>query len=192
MLHPEFIGFGTVHAAMTDLTDEAERIISMGLRGVKMHPDSQVFPIDDERLFPLYEILQGKLPVILHMGDHRFDYSHPARLRNVLDQFPKLQVIAAHFGGYSMYQTAYECLKDKDCFFDISSSLMFMEKGVAERYISSYGAERMVFGSDFPLWDPRQEVKHFLDLDLTQQQREQIAYKTALYILGLNEKSTFG
>jgi predicted TIM-barrel fold metal-dependent hydrolase len=122
-------------------------------------------------------------PLIFHMGDHRFDYSHPARLRRILELFPNLKVIAAHFGGYSMYQLAYTLLKDKNCFFDISSSLMFMEDGVAENFILKYGPERMVFGSDFPLWDPRDEVQKFLQLRLKPDQIEQIAYKTALNIL---------
>lgn len=183
-LHSEFTGFGTLHAAMLDLENETQRILDIGLRGVKMHPDSQVFPIDDPRLFPAYEILQGKAPVIFHMGDVRFDYSHPTRLRRVLELFPKLDVIAAHFGGYSMYETAYEILKDTNCYFDISSSMMFMPDGVAERYIRAYGPHRLVYGSDFPLWDPRTEVKRFLELKLTPDEIEQIAYKTALHILG--------
>ena len=182
--HPEFTGFGTLHAAMPDLTEEAQRIIDMGLRGVKMHPDSQVFPIDDLRLFPAYEIMQDRqLPLLLHMGDHRYNYSYPIRLRRILDLFPHLQVIAAHFGGYSMYDTAYEMLKDKDCYFDISSSMMFMDDGMPERYIRLYGAERFVYGTDFPLWDPRTEVKRFLSLKLTDGELEQIGYKTALHIL---------
>ena len=182
--HPEFTGFGTLHAAMTDLTEETQRLLDLGLRGIKMHPDSQAFSIDDARLFPAYEILQaaGK-PIIFHMGDHRFDFSHPARLRRLLELFPKLKVIAAHFGGYSMYETAYALLKDKECFFDISSSMMFMEDGVAEDFILRYGPERLVFGSDFPLWDPRDEVNRFLQLRLHPDQMEQIAYKTALNIL---------
>ncbi len=182
---PRFLGFGTVHAAMEQITEEVEYILSKGLRGIKMHPDSQVFAIDDPRLFPVYEQIQGKLPVILHMGDQRFDYSHPARLRRVLELFPKLQVIAAHFGGYSMYETAYELLKDKDCIFDISSSLMFMPEGVAERYINAYGAERMAFGTDYPLWDPVTETRRFQQLKLTPAQFDQIAHKTAERILHL-------
>ena len=182
-LHPEFTGFGTLHAAMPDLVEETQRILDMGLRGIKMHPDSQVFAIDDPRLFPAYEILQGKAPVMLHMGDVRFDYSHPARLRHVLELFPKLDVIAAHFGGYSMYDTALETLKDMNCYFDVSSSMMFMPEGAAEKYIRAYGAHRMVYGTDFPLWDPRTEVKRFLELKLTPDEIEQIAYKTALHIL---------
>ena len=184
-LHPEFFGFGTVHAAMDGLMDEVEYIQKQGLRGLKMHPDSQVFAIDDARLFPVYEQIQGVLPVLFHMGDHRFDYSHPSRLRRLLQLFPKLQVIAAHFGGYELYEEAYTQLKDTDCFFDVSSSLMFMGEGVAESYINRYGAERFVYGSDYPMWNPAEEMQRFLRLKLTDDQFEQIAHKTAEYILGI-------
>ena len=184
-LHPEFLGFGTVHAGMENLMEEVDYIRTNGLRGIKMHPDSQVFDIDDPRLLPMYEALQGKLPVILHMGDLRYDYSHPKRLRRVLELFPKLQVIAAHFGAYQIHEQAYEQLKDKDCFFDVSSSLMFMDEGVAENYINQYGAERFVYGSDFPMWDPVEEMARFQKLKLTDEQFEQISHKTAEHILGL-------
>ena len=180
-----FIGFGTLHAGMDNVADEAEYIMNKGLKGIKMHPDTQAFCIDDPRLFPAYEAIQGKIPVILHMGDVRYDYSHPLRLRRVLEQFPKLQAIAAHFGGYGMYETAKELLYDKDCIFDISSSMMFMERGVAERYINLYGAERMAFGTDYPLWDPVKETKRFLELKLTDAQFEQIGHKTVERFLNL-------
>ena len=184
-LHEEFIGFGTVHAAMENIGDEARWIMAQGLKGVKMHPDSQRFAIDDLRLFPLYEEIQGKIPILLHMGDHRYDYSHPIKLRRILDLFPKLNAIAAHFGGYSMQETACELLKDTNCIFDASSSLMFLQEGEAERYIGIYGAERMAFGSDYPMWDPVLEKEQFLKLKLTYAQQDQIAHKTAERILGL-------
>ena len=183
--HENFIGFGTVHAKMEGLDTEVDRILELGLKGIKMHPDSQRFAIDDPRLFPMYEAIRGKIPVMLHMGDHRYDYSHPIKLRRVLDLFPGLDAIAAHFGGYSMYDTACELLGDTNCVMDISSSMMFMEPGVPEHYINIYGAERMAFGTDFPMWDPVTETQRFLDLDLTDAQREQIAHKTAERILKL-------
>lgn len=180
-----FIGFGTLHAEMEGLMEEVQWVQDNGLKGIKMHPDSQRFAIDDERLLPVYEALQGKLPVLLHMGDPRYHYSHPVRLRKVLDMFPRLEVIAAHFGGYSMFHTAQELLWDTDCVFDISSAMMFMEAGEAERYINNYGAERMAYGTDYPLWDPVSEVKRFQHLKLTDDQFEQIAHKTAQRVLGL-------
>lgn len=184
-LYDEFIGFGTVHAEMENIAEEAQYILDSGLRGVKMHPDTQRFAIDDPRLFPMYETISGRIPVILHMGDHRYDYSQPFRLRRVLELFPKLDAIAAHFGGYGMQEDAYQQLKDKNCIFDVSSSMMFMEEGVAERYINLYGAERMAFGTDYPLWDPVCEMQRFLKLKLTDAQFEQIAHKTAERILKL-------
>ena len=184
--HPEFIGFGTIHAAMENIEEEVEFVHESGLYGVKMHPDTQLFDIDDERLFPAYELLRDKgLHVMLHMGDPRYDYSHPARLRKVMDNFPGIKVVAAHFGGYSMYETAYELLKDTDCVMDISSSLMFMEKEEAVRHIRRIGTERLVFGSDFPLWDPVHEVQVFMGLGLTADETEQIAHRTAERILNL-------
>lgn len=183
--HDNFIGFGTVHAEMEDLMGEVEWILEQGLHGIKMHPDSQRFAIDDERLFPMYEALQEKIPVMLHMGDPRYNFSHPSRLRKVLDIFPRLEVIAAHFGGYSMFHTARELLWDTDCVFDISSAMMFMERGEAEKYINGYGAERMAYGTDYPLWDPVTEVQRFQQLKLTDDQFDQIAHKTAERILGL-------
>jgi len=182
---PRFVGFGTVHAAMENITDEVEYIMEKGLRGIKMHPDFQTFGIDDPRLFSAYEAISGRIPVMLHMGDQRYDYSHPARLKHLLELFPNLQVIAAHFGGYSMYETAYELLNKTNCVFDVSSSLMFMGDGVAERYIRAFGAERMAFGTDYPLWDPEAETRRFLQLKLSDAEFDQIGHKTAERILKL-------
>ena len=180
---PRFYGFGTVHAAMVNLEEEIQFIMDKGLKGVKMHPDSQVFPIDDLRLYPMYDMLQDKLPIIIHMGDCRYNYSHPLRLRKVLEAFPRLQVIAAHFGGYNMYETAREVLTDTDCFFDVSSSLMFLEPGVAEKYIRHYGSQRFVYGSDYPMWNPVNEIRRFTGLKLTEKEFDQISHETAEFLL---------
>ena len=84
-----------------------------------------------------------------------------------------------------MFHTAWELLRDTDCIFDTSSALMFMERGEAEKYINSYGAERMAYGTDYPLWDPVREVERFSQLNLTDDQFDQIFHKTAERILNL-------
>ena len=182
---PSFTGFGTVHARMENLMEEVEAIRQMGLKGIKIHPDCQHFDIDDPGLFPLYEAVQGNFPMMIHLGDETYDHSHPGRLRKVLDNFPRLQVCAAHFGGHTMYETAKEYLSDTQCILDISSTLMFLDKKTAEGYVNHYGAERLAFGTDYPVWDPVVEVQRFLSLDITEEQKEQIAWKTAQRFLGL-------
>ena len=184
--HPQFTGFGTIHADMDGLVEEVEFIHHAGLRGVKMHPDTQLFNIDDPRLFPAYERMRELgLPVMLHTGDSRYDFSHPRRLRHILTLFPGLTAIGAHFGGYSVYEAAMDALRDMDCFLDVSSSLMFLDRDTAVDYIRKYGPERMLFGSDYPLWDPVSEVQRFMSLGLRDDEVEQIAHRTAEQLLGI-------
>ena len=61
---------------------------------------------------------------------------------------------------------------------------MFMEEGLAEKYIRHYGAERFLYGTDFPMWDPVVEGERFFSLKLTDDEKEQIAWKTAAQLLG--------
>ena len=180
-----FVGFGAVHAAMENIGDTVEKCREMGFKGIKIHPDCQHFDIDDPRLFPLYEAAQGVMPMMIHMGDQNYDHSHPRRLRAVLDQFPRLDVCAAHFGGHTMYEVAREYLTDTNCIMDVSSTLMFLRKEDAVRYVNHYGAERLAFGTDYPVWDPVQEVERLMALDLTMEQKEQIAWKTATRFLNV-------
>lgn len=181
--HSEFYGFGTVHADMDNMEQELEFIERSGLLGIKIHPDTQLFNIDDPRLYKLYDYISGKMPIMFHAGDPRYDYSHPRRIKKIMNEFPSLQVIAAHFGGWGVQDEAYSLLGEENCFVDISSSIMFINDDLLYKYINGYGADRILFGSDFPLWDPKEEVDVFMKLKLSDSDREKIAYKNALRIL---------
>ena len=92
-----------MHADFENKIEEVERATELGLRGVKIHPDTQLFNMDDERMFELYDYLRQKdIPLLIHCGDYRYDYSHPRRLKRLLREFPGITVIGAHFGGWSM------------------------------------------------------------------------------------------
>ena len=176
-------GFGTMHQDYEGKLEEVDRCIKMGLKGIKLHPDTQMFNIDDECMFEMYDYLQDKIPVLFHCGDYRYDYSHPRRLARIIKMFPKLQVIGAHFGGYSVWEEAYENLKDLDCMMDTSSSSALMEAGMFERMIRLYGADRLLFGSDFPMWDCKEELERVLSVPMSEAEREKIFYSNAAALL---------
>jgi predicted TIM-barrel fold metal-dependent hydrolase len=176
-------GFGTLHPDMENPGAEIERMKDLGLKGVKFHPDMQQFDIDDERMMKIYALLEGKFPVIFHTGDYRYGYSHPARLAGVLDAFPKLKVVAAHFGGWSLFDLALEYLKDRRCYFDLSSSIPFLGKRRTEELIGIYGVERILFGSDYPMWDPADCLKTFGELNLKDRERDMILRENAERLL---------
>ena len=183
--HSNLIAFGTVHAGMEDLCQEGEYLIRSGYHGVKIHPDMQHFAIDDLRLYPFYDLIQGKLPILFHMGDSRYNYSNPVKLGIILKQFPRLTCVAAHLGGLGMYDIAYDNLYESGCCLDISSVIRLSPGEEIVKWIRAYGAERMLFGTDFPLWNPVHEVKTFQSLGLTDRELEQIGYKTAQRLLAL-------
>ncbi|MBE7046123.1 MAG: amidohydrolase [Ruminococcaceae bacterium] len=184
--HKEFIGFMTMHADYENKLEEAERAKKLGLKGVKIHPDTQKYNMDDKRMYELYDYLQSEeLPLLIHTGDYRYSYSHPSRLRKLLDDFPRLIAIGAHFGGWSLYDLALEYLKDTNCYLDTSSSLDYIGLKRAKELINIYGAERILYGTDFPMWSPDDELKKFFNIGLDDSQNELILCKNAQRILKL-------
>lgn len=172
--HPEFVGLGAMHPDFENIPEELDRIMELGLVGVKFHNDFQKFPIDDERAIPMYrEIAKRGLPVLFHMGDHRYDFSGPKRLKNLMLRVPDLRVQAAHFGGWSEWD-AVDCLpKDPErLVFDTCSSLAFMDQDKAKRLIDHYGVEAFMFGTDFPMWNTEKEVQRNLALGLTEEENK--------------------
>ena len=49
-------GLGTLHPESEDIAADVEQILSLGLKGVKLHPDIQAFKIDDYRCLKIYEL----------------------------------------------------------------------------------------------------------------------------------------
>jgi predicted TIM-barrel fold metal-dependent hydrolase len=181
---PAFTGFGTLHPDFENPAGELERLMGLGLKGLKFHPDMQKFNIDDERMMKIYALAEGKLPIVFHTGDYRYSYSHPERLARVLDAFPRLAAVAAHFGGWSLFDLARESFRERFCYFDVSSSLFMLGKERAVELIRLYGAERFLFGSDYPMWDPARCLTEFLELGLNSRENELILGENAKGIAG--------
>jgi len=182
--HPEFVGFGSIHPDYEKIAEETDRCIGMGLRGIKIHPDFQKFDIDDRCAYPIYEACEGRVPVLIHMGDNRYEYSDPCRLKKVLDDFPKLTVLAAHLGGYQEWDHTDAFIGNERVYIDTSSSLDFMTPEAATEIILRHGTDRVLFGTDAPMWTHGEELERFAKLGLTDAQREAILWDNAAKLFG--------
>ena len=179
---PHFHSFGSIHAGMGEeaMIEEVDYIRKHGLLGIKIHPETQMYPIDDERLLPFYDYCQEKeIPIYFHCGQFSNDYSHPERLRYVLKLFPKLIVIGAHLGGWNVFSDGVELLSNLDCYTDISSCMEFVDPEEMVRFIRRFGADRCMFGCDFPVFRPKDVKELFMKLPLTDNERELIAHENA-------------
>ena len=178
--HPEFIGFGSLHPEYEDIPGEIDRMISLNLKGIKLHPDFQKFNIDDEAAYPIYEAAEGRLPILFHTGDDRYEFSKPTRLYKVLEKFPKLIAIGAHLGGYRCWDEVDVYLGHPRLYIDTSSSLMFVTPQKAMEIIHKHGADKVFFGTDSPMWRHKDEFERFNKLTLTPEERKMILSDNAL------------
>jgi len=173
-----FIGFGTMHPDYEDVAGELDRIKAAGLLGVKLHPDFQHFCLDDEKAIAMFQAMaERNMPAIIHTGDQRYPYSEPKRMARVLDRVQGLKVICAHLGGWSVWTDAWQTLAGREgVWVDTSSSLYAISPEEAVEVIRHYGADRVFFGTDYPMWDPEEELEKFLRLPLTPEEQEKILH----------------
>ncbi len=185
-------GLGSLHPDSKNLKDDYDHLKSLGLKGVKLHPDFQSIAIDDKRCESIYELCRGELPVLLHTGDYRYDFSNPDRLIRILKKYPDLTIIGAHFGGWSVWDEAVDKLSKYTNFYvDCSSSFYDMTAEKAKNIVRSYGADRVLFGTDFPMWSYEKEMERFGELKLSEEETEKIFYKNAVSLFGIDESNIF-
>ena len=184
--HDNLIGLMARHQDYEDPEAEIKRALSLGLKGIKLHPDTQMVNMDDPWLMRVYEIAQDlHLPLIIHCGDYRYDYSHPRRLKRILHEFPDLVVDAAHFGGWSIQDWALEFLEGERCFLDMSSSMHSLGPRRTRELVLAYGTDRILFGSDYPMWEPADELRKFTSLGFSDAQLEDMCWHNAERFLGM-------
>lgn len=187
--HPNFIGFGSIFPGMDGFEEELDRMVSLGLRGLKIHPDFQKLPIDDPSGIETYRAVARRgLPVLFHMGDYRYDFSSPERLTNLLRQVPDLRVIAAHFGAWGAWEQSLRHPQPENVLYDTSSSLGLVDRDLISRLFDKLGPERFLFGSDFPMWSPKEELERFLALGFDKQTNETILYGNFMKLFGLADE----
>ena len=183
--YPAFMtGLGTLHPESSDIAADVQHLKELGLHGVKLHPDIQRFKIDDYRCLKIYELCEREqLPILMHTGDSRYDFSNPNRLLPVLKIYTGLVVVGAHLGGWSVWKEARENLAGLPNFYvDTCSSLPFLSAEEAELTIRAYGADRVLFGTDYPMFSASKELELLEKLTLTAAEKQQILADNAVKV----------
>jgi predicted TIM-barrel fold metal-dependent hydrolase len=195
---PGAVPLGTLHAGDPDVAAvAAEALDTLGLRGFKFHCSVQRFPLDDERLFPVYERAEAEGHLfMLHAGTmpYRDAFTGANRFRRVLQRFPRLRACVAHMGCFE--ENAFLALTEAypEVYVDTTMALA----PAAGPYVGGDGRaipdatilrhqDRILFGSDFPLipYDYDEERRWAWDRDLPDAVRRKIFCDNAARFLGL-------
>lgn len=184
------IPFGSVHPDSPNALSELERLAKAGIRGVKLHPDYQHFFVDDEKMFPIYKkIAELGFITVFHAGvDIGYPkpvHCTPERLLRVLDLFDDAPVVAAHFGGWLLWDSVLEDLCGTKVYLDTAFSSGKMPPDYAKELIKAHGADKVLLGSDMPWSDTLDEVRFVQSLDLSAEDEEKILSNNAKRLLNI-------
>ena len=183
--HPDrIVPFAAMHPKLRHPVQTAEDILDRGFKGIKVHPEIQGFNIDDSAVMDMLAPFEGKIPILIHCGDYRYDNSCPDRIKRVRRAFPRMKLVCAHLGGWQVWRENARQLIGEDVYVDTSSALFALRPGEAEAIIRGYGVERALYGTDFPMWSPVTEIERFNRLDLTEDEREKILWSNHFALFG--------
>ena len=122
----------------------------------------------------------------MHTGDRRFDFSNPNRMLPILQIYTELLVIGAHLGGWSVWDEAAEKMAHIPNFYvDCSSCFRFMSHKKAKELIRKWGANRVLFGTDYPMRSAASELSELFKLGLDESEYQCILNMNAKKILNL-------
>jgi predicted TIM-barrel fold metal-dependent hydrolase len=178
---------------------EIERCAKAGIKGVgEMRPDIQLFDLGDEMVMnPLAEVLkEHKLALLLHSSEPLgHDYPGkgimvPDMLYPFITSFPDLTVICAHWGGglpfYALMPEVKKALGN--VYFDSAASPFLYTPEVYQQVITLVGADKVLFGSDYPLLTQSRLLDEIETLDMPEETKNLVLAGNALKLLGIKGK----
>ena len=183
------IPFGAMHPDLPDLVAEVERLVALGIRGFKLHPEYQSFSPDEERLDPLYvAATEHGLIVYFHAGEDIAlpdVHSTPQAFARLLDRHPDLIVVLAHMGGWRQWDEVLRHLAGRDVYLDTSFTLPYLDEERFVELVAAHGAHRILFGSDGPWGDLSRDVAQLRAMPFSDDALDAILWRNAARLLGL-------
>ena len=199
--YPErLIGFGAVQPQSPEgAVAEIERLAKAGIKGIgEMRPDIQLFdPTDEFIMTPLVEALRRHKLILLTHASEPVGHEYPGKggitpdiLYPFIINFPDLTIVCAHWGGglpfYALMPEVRKAMAN--VFFDTAASPFLYAPQIYNQVIQLVGADKILFGSDYPLIAQGRQLNEIKALKLSQEVESLILSGNARRLLGIKGK----
>jgi len=175
---------------------EIERCARAGVRGVgEMRPDMQLFDFNDEEVMvPFVEALRKHNQIMLTHASEPVGHDYPGKggitpdmLYPLITKFPDLSVVCAHWGGGLPFYALMPEVKQAmgNVFFDTAASPLLYSPEVYNQVVKLVGADKILFGSDYPLLKQSRLLDEVRSLDLPEETKNLILSGNARRLLGI-------
>ena len=186
----QIVSFGGIWPHSENYKAQIDFVASLGLKGIKFHPEYQNFLVDEDRFLKIYDYALSKgLILIFHAG---FDPAYPPPYKTSPAQFAKIAdsmqggvIVAAHLGGSQQWDLVEKDLCGKNIYLDTAMGFDFYSEEQFLRILKNHGQEKILFGTDSPWSSGKTELEKLYALDLPEETKNQIAGLNAKRILGL-------
>jgi predicted TIM-barrel fold metal-dependent hydrolase len=174
---------------------EMERVARLGVRFLKLHPYSQHFEVSTANVGNVVKKAGELKLIILFEGTFLFDADILGKYILLAATNPGTKFILTHMGGneFTQYQVfmflnRYSWYK-RNIWVDIAATISeFAESPYKENLIwtmEKVGTDRILFGSDFPLYNPANALESFYKLGLPDTTEKQILHDNFYNLLEL-------
>lgn len=188
------IAFGGIHPLSENPEEKLDFIKSLGLKGIKLHPDYQDTYVNDENYIRIIRHAEKiGLITLIHAG---YDVLSPNNIHctpdRALDMLKKVgakkdnKIILAHLGGHKGAEESFEKLCGKNVWLDTSYVLNKIEPSLLIRMFEKHGYDKILFASDSPWGEQKSFVETLQKLQISDENREKIFHKNAERLLALN------
>ncbi len=189
--HKKLISFGGMHPDCDEVDAKMQYLKSIGIKGIKIHPDYQNTFIDDSRYIEILKCAKKyDLIVVTHAGaDDGYKGEPvkcpPERVLKVIEEVNHDKLVLAHYGGHKQWEEVYELLAGKNVYFDTAYTLHEIEEDLFKKILDKHGADKILFATDCPWRDIKDDLSIIKSFDLSKDTLEKILYKNAVKLLGL-------
>lgn len=155
-----------------------------GFVGLHVHPHGFDLGPDHAFYFPFYaKCVELGVPAVFSMG-HTLDYmpienGRPARLDKIALYFPELTVVCTHTGWPWVEEAIALASKHPNVYLGTSAYAPKYWKPEMVRFANSWGQDKVLWGSDFPLLKHPEALKQVDDLNLREEAKEKLLWKNA-------------
>ena len=187
---PRLVAFGGIYPHTDDYKRDIDFVVSLGLRGLKFHAEYQEFVLDEPKMLKIYDYALGKGLILLHHAG--FDPAYPPPFRSTPQQFARVVqlmrggvIIAAHFGGHDQWDEVLEHLAGEDIYLDTSMGFEYFTREQFLSITEKHGADRILFGSDAPWSDAKDEIARLNAMPLSDEDKAAILGGNGRRLLGV-------
>jgi len=178
---------------LQDAIPELERAFGkLGARFLKLYPTYLGKPIDDPSYFPIFEWANDHGIVIMSHSSFFFEgdtLTMPRLFPALAKRFNKVRWVLGHSGN-NMNGQAQAVAAARECdniYLETCTSMA--EAGTIEFLVNGAGEDRVLYGSDMPLLDARNQVGRIVTADISDEAKKKVLGLNAIKLLGLKNKS---